>query len=229
MLYQETGMLFGEGLAPGTGEFPEANELPVQLIVAPYDPLNADPYCHLSRRYGWVAQCVQAGPEILGGIRSGVGEGVAVSPRTATGRPYPAAAKRGATGRRCIRRCVGEGGAVPPQTPKGHSHPSVAQAGPERLGCIRRCVKVDVAVPPSTPTGRFLSLRVPGNNGDPRLLRRPRGVPIPLRPRQDWGDSGVSAAVWGSVVHYLLKLPRGVCIPQRPKQDRRDPGVCAAV
>ena len=56
-----------------------------------------------------------------------------------------------------------------------------------------------------------------------------RGIPIPPRPRQDRGDSGVSAAVWGWVVRCPLKSPRGIPIPPRPRQDRRDSGVSAAV
>ena len=58
-------------------------------------------------------------------------------------------------------------------------------------------------------------------------MTNPLGVPIPLRPRLDRRDSGVTAAVWGK--EKYLTNPQGVPIPPRPGLDRRDSGVTAAV
>ena len=37
----------------------------------------------------------------------------------------------------------------------------------------------------------------------------PQGVPIPQRPRQDLGDSGVTAAVWGGKFYVCPQTPTG--------------------
>ena len=60
----------------------------------------------------------------------------------------------------------------------------------------------------------------------------PHGVSLsPTWPRQDRGDSGVSAAVWGgNWKSSALGPPTGPPIPpKRPTQDREDLGVSAAV
>ena len=52
----------------------------------------------------------------------------------------------------------------------------------------------------------------------------------PKRPRQDQGDSGVSAAVWEWLDLVHTSFSHGVSLsPKRPRQDRRDSGVSAAV
>ena len=109
-------------------------------------------------------------------------------PQTPTGRPYPSAAQPRPEGLGCNRRCVGRDLSVCPQTPTGRPYPSAAQAGPEGLGCNRRCVGEG-------------PLHVPPN--------RPRGGPIPPRPRQDRRDSGVTAAVWGRDLSVCPQSPTG--------------------
>ena len=55
------------------------------------------------------------------------------------------------------------------------------------------------------------------------------GVPIPLRPRLDRRDSGVTASVGGRLAQCTLGPPQDVPIPPRHGEDRRDSGVTAAV
>ena len=75
---------------------------------------------------------------------------------------------------------------------------------------------------PPYPHGASLSLRGPGRTGGARVspplcgggnsscvLKPPRGVPIPPRPRQDRRDSGVTAAVWGRDLSTCPQTPTG--------------------
>ena len=107
-------------------------------------------------------------------------------------------------------------------TPTGRPYPPGAQAGPEGLGCLCRCVGVDGVASPQNPHDASLSPRGRGRTGGTRVYpplfgggwcgvssHPPRGIPFPPRPRQDRRDSGLSAALWGSVVRCLLKTPTG--------------------
>ena len=157
------------------------------------------------------------------------GRDLSVCPKSPTGRPYPSMAQAGPEGLGCNRRCVGGDLSVCPQTPTGRPYPSAAKAGPEGLGCNRRCVGEGPLRVPTIPHGASLSLHGPGRTGGTRVCpppcgggrlrvppKPPRGVPIPLRPRQDRRDSGVTAAVWGRSVSCARNPLRGVTIPPRP-------------
>ena len=128
--------------------------------------------------------------------------------KTTAGRPYPPAAQAGPEGLRCIRRCGGVGGVRSPQNSHGAS---LSPRGPARTGGTR--------VYPPLCGGGWCGLS----------SKPPRGVPIPARPRQDLGDSCVSAAVWRWVVWCLFKTPAGRPYPPRPRQDRGDSCVSAVV
>ena len=62
--------------------------------------------------------------------------------------------------------------------------------------------------------------------GKENYLTNPGGVPIPLRPRLDRRDSGVTAAVWGK--EKYLTNPRGVPIMKVPTMTgpRCAPSAC---
>ena len=124
--------------------------------------------------------------------------------------PIPQAAHAGPEGLGCMCRCVGVAGPCVSSflvLPRGVRIPQAAEAKPEGLGCIRRCVGVagpyaylviprGVPIHQAAPEGLGCIRRCVGVAGS-CVCSFSHGAPLsPKRPRQDRGNSGVSAAMW---------------------------------
>ena len=131
---------------------------------------------------------------------------------------------------RCVGRSWKFNHTRPPR--QGVHIPQMAQARPEGLKRIRPCVgeleepdhtrnppQRGVPIPQTAQAGprglAFIRCSV-GRSSKSKCTQQPDGVSLsPRRLRQDWRDSGVSAAVWARLeTQSFTAPPRGVPIPQ---------------